>query len=268
VKVEGFNFEARKRVVEYDDVMNKQREIIYGKRQQILTADKKEDLKLKEEIQEKINFYLQNLVNSFWTEERSQEETSQIVNGFCEILPVDPGSQEQIKKQISSLEDVQKITDFLNQIIKEAYESREKQVGGEIMREIEKFVWLQSIDRLWIDHLDAMDNLREGVGLRGYGQQDPLVEYKKEGFASFEKLIGMIEDEVIRRLFRVQVANQPTMPQRVQTNVDTQDGMGLRNKAASAVKPVTSSKETLGRNDPCWCGSGKKWKKCHYPNLS
>ena len=193
-----------------------------------------------------------------------QIEIEQIVNGFCEILPVDPNSQSGLKNQISQFKSSNQITDFLIKVLVEAYDSREKQVGPGLMREIEKFVWLQSIDRLWIDHLDAMDNLREGIGLRGYGQQDPLMEYKKEAFTSFEKLMVMIEDEVVRRVFRVQVANQPTMPQKVQTNIDTQDKMGLKPSTSSSSTKASSGNRP-GRNDPCPCGSSKKYKKCCYP---
>jgi len=275
VKVEGFNFDMRKRVVEYDDVMNKQREIIYGKRQKILEATGEDNLELKKEIQEKMTDGINNLVAMYAPEGFEKIEVDQIMNGFCEILPVDPSSQNALKNQITQLsrgagsgsagKSPNQITDFLTKILMEAYDSREKQVGQGVMREIEKFVWLQSIDRLWIDHLDAMDDLREGVGLRGYGQQDPLVEYKKEAFASFEKLIRMIEEEVIRRVFRVQVAQPPpTMPQKIQTNIDTKDEMGLKT-SSSGTPPAGMKKSKLGRNDPCWCGSGKKWKKCCYP---
>ena len=262
VKVEGFNFDMRKRVVEYDDVMNKQREIIYGKREKILRADGEKNLELKEQIQEKMNQYVANLVNNYSPEGLERIEAEPIMNGFCEVLPLDSGSQSRLKEQMEKVKTPQEINDFLRKILMEAYESREKQVGLELMREIEKFVWLQSIDRLWIDHLDAMDNLREGVGLRGYGQQDPLVEYKKEAYTSFEKLMGMIEEEVIKRLFRIQVAQPPPQYRNIQTNVDTKDKMGL--------KPSTKNKP--GRNDPCPCGkidpkTGKpiKYKKCCYP---
>ena len=264
VKVEGFNFDMRKHVVEYDDVMNKQREIIYDKREKILQTTDENNLELKKQIQDKIASYITNLVAMYTPEGFEQIEVEQIVNGFCEILPVDPNSQSGLKNQISQFKSSNQIIDFLIKVLVEAYDSREKQVSPGLMREIEKFVWLQSIDRLWIDHLDAMDNLREGIGLRGYGQQDPLMEYKKEAFASFEKLMVMIEDEVVRRVFRVQVANQPTMPQKVQTNIDTQDKMGLKPPtSSSSIK--TSSGNRPGRNDPCPCGSNKKYKKCCYP---
>lgn len=265
VKVEGFNFDMRKHVVEYDDVMNKQREIIYGKREKILQTTDENNLELKEQIQDKIASYITNLVAMYAPEGFEQIEVEQIVNGFCEILPVDPNSQSGLKNQISQFKSSNQITDFLTKVLVEAYDSREKQVGNGLMREIEKFVWLQSIDRLWIDHLDAMDNLREGIGLRGYGQQDPLVEYKKEAFASFEKLMAMIEDEVVRRVFRVQVANQSTMPQKVQTNIDTQDKIGLKPTVNSSSIKASSGGSRPGRNDPCPCGSNKKYKKCCYP---
>jgi len=259
VKVEGFNFDMRKRVVEYDDVMNKQREIIYGKRQKIL-ENTKENLELKEEILQKMKTYLFSF------------EPETILNGFLEILPIDPNSQEQLKQKINTFKEPQEISDFLAKLLTDAYETREKQVGSEMMREIEKFVWLQSIDRLWINHLDAMDDLREGVGLRGYGQQDPLVEYKKEAFASFEKLMGMIEEEVIKRLFRVQVAQPLPQYRNLQTNVDTKDEMGLKPPTPQATANGTISKNKPGRNDPCPCGkidpkTGKpiKYKKCCYP---
>ena len=167
------------------------------------------------------------------------------------------------------------VKEFLNKILIDAYNAREKQVGEKIAREMEKFVWLQSIDRLWVNHLDAMENLRQAVGLRGYGQQDPLVEYKKEAFTSFEKLVGMIEYEVIRRIFRVQVAQRPViMPQEVQTNIDTEDKMGLRQQKAkpNVVQARKVGQEKPGRNDPCPCGkinpkTGKpmKYKRCCYP---
>jgi len=273
VKVEGFNFDMRKRVVEYDDVMNKQREIIYGKRQKILKTVGEDNLELKKETQEKMSQYLANLVDMYSPEGLEKIEEEQIANGFFEVLPIDPSSQSRLKEQIAKTKSSGEIIDFLTKILFEAYESREKQVGGELMREIEKFVWLQSIDRLWIDHLDAMENLREGVGLRGYGQQDPLVEYKKEAFTSFERLMGMIEDQVIKRLFRIQVAQPPPQYRNVQTNVDQQDGMGL--KAKTAVKSGSqnsSGGKKVGRNDPCPCGKIDqktrkpiKYKKCCYP---
>jgi len=273
VKVEGFNFDMRKRVVEYDDVMNKQREIIYTKRQKILTAAEKKDEQFKQEIQDKINNNLQNLVSLHISEDGSFDH-QQIVIGFCEIVPLDGNSQAGLKQKLTEFKDTEPVVSFLDKLAKEAYNSREKQVGQDLTKEIEKFVFLQSIDRLWIDHLDAMENLREGIGLRGYGQQDPLVEYKKEAFIGFESLMGMIDNEIVKRIFRVQVAKQPSViPQNIQTNVDQQDHMGLKPLGATSQTATitartsvsTPSSERPGRNDPCPCGSNKKYKKCCYP---
>lgn len=254
IRVEGFNFDLRKRVVEYDDVMNKQREIIYGKRKQILEKSESGDW-LEKEILEILTKEVEFIANL---------PAEEVVPEFLEILPLDEASAERLKSQISSLATPQEIADLLNKIVSEAFALRKKQLGDEVLRQLGKFIYLQAIDRLWIDHLYAMDSLREGIGLRGYGQVDPLVEYKKEAYASFEKLIGAIEGEVARRIFRVQVAPPPVSRQ-IQTNIDTQDQMGLRSQPV--VKPVISGKKKIGRNDPCWCGSGKKWKKCHYPDL-
>ena len=271
VKVEGFNFDMRKRVVEYDDVMNKQREIIYTKRQKILiAADKKKD-DLKQQIQEKISNNIQSLV-AFNASEDGSFDYQQLVIGFCEILPIDSSSQAKLKEKLKEFKDDQKIVSFLDKLVKDAYANREKQIGRDLSAEIEKFVFLQSIDRLWIDHLDAMENLREGIGLRGYGQQDPLVEYKKEAFSGFENLMTMIDNEIVKRIFRVQVARQPSViPQNTQTNIDQKDHMGLKPPTPTgtipvgASQPIKSNVPRPGRNDQCPCGSGKKYKKCCYP---
>ena len=278
-KVEAFNFEARKRVVEYDDVMNKQREIIYGKRRQI--PDKKA-------LKTLFGQEIENLVRMH-TAEENQPDYEQILVGFFELLPLDVASQQRLKADLTRFKKPAQISELLNKLVDQAYGGREKQFGSPTMRQIEKFVWLQTIDRLWIDHLDAMDDLREGVGLRGYAQQDPLVEYKKQAFDSFERLVGTIDQEVVRRLFRIQVAQPPVMSRQAQTNEDRQDGIGLIglssssdgaqrtpprwNAMGSTNRPVAQpvrphhGQKKLGRNDPCWCGSGKKWKRCHYPQL-
>jgi preprotein translocase subunit SecA len=261
-KVEGFNFDMRKRVVEFDDVMNKQREIIYKRRQKILKAADKTDGELKKEIQEKMLGEVDNLITLYAPEGISQIEYGQIIPGFCEILPLDTNSQGRLKSQLKKIKEPEKIKDLLDKLTIDAYGSREKQVGPEAMRQIERFVYLRTIDRLWIDHLDAMDDLREGVSLRGYGQKDPLVEYKKEAFASFERLLGSVDHDIVRQVFRIQIG-QPK-PQPVQTNIDAQDGIGLTPQPQPA-KQAVPRKKKVGRNDPCPCGSGKKYKKCCYP---
>jgi len=254
-KVENFNFDARKRVVEYDDVMNRQREIIYGKRRRI--PDQKQ-------IKANLDQEVENLIAMHTAEEKPNYD--QILVNFCEILPLSLDSQKKLKDDLGRLRRPQKITALLKKLVDQAYSQRQKQLGEQTMRQIERFVWLQTIDKLWVDHLDMMDDLREGVGLRGYAQQDPLVEYKKEAYGSFERLVGVIDYEMVRRLFRVQVAQRPAMPRQVRTNEDRQQTPRRSPRATSG-----RGKKKIGRNDPCPCGATKpdgkpkKYKHCCYP---
>jgi preprotein translocase subunit SecA len=237
VKVEGFNFDARKHLVEYDDVMNKQREIIYKLRKRVLIGERQN---LKEEIKEKM---------------KVEMEASVAVSRLVEIVPMETRAMEAIKSRLQN-KSAAEIAEFLTKVAFDAYEQWENRFGPQLMRQIERFAYLSTIDHLWMDHLDAVDDLREGIGLRGYGQRDPLVEYKTEAFAMFEQLMERIDAEIVRRVFRIQVTATPTMPQNIQTNIDTADMTGVR--------PVKAT-EKIGRNDPCWCGSGRKYKRCHYP---
>lgn len=282
VKVEGFNFDMRKRVVEYDDVMNKQREIIYKRRKKILEMDKKSG-KLKEKILENLKADMENLVNIYAPEGFEKIEYQAMVREFVKVLPFDKASQARLKKDLEKLGSKEKIIQSLKQLVQKAYESREKQLGEELIREIERFVTLRTIDELWMDHLDAIDDLREGIGLRGYAQRDPLVEYKAEAFTMFGQLVSNIDYEIGRKIFRIQV----TIPQKKEpTNIV----LGRQDIAADlmpeaqkvdqpqpeptspqqpSIKPVISGKKKIGRNDPCPCGktnpvTGKpmKYKKC------
>ena len=138
------------------------------------------------------------------------------------------------------------------------------------MRQMEKYAYLGSIDHLWIDHIDHIDDLREAISLRAYGQRDPLVEFKNEAYTLFENLMARIDEELSRRLFRIQVG--PGAPQseiplgEARTNEDTLDSTGVIGNAKAAARVGEKAfKKKIGRNDPCWCGSGKKWKHCHYP---
>jgi len=273
VKVEGFNFDARKHLVEYDDVMNKQREIIYQLRKRVLEGEK-----MKEEILAKVKEAINNLVLISSPQGYTEPEYESIIRGFCEIVPFDDKSQEQLKNQISSLRQgsggqanlPEKIEEFLFKLVSDLYESREKQVGEELTREIEKFAYLSSIDHLWMNHLDALDDLREGVGLRGYGQRDPLVEYKNEAFQMFDSLVKQIDFEIVRRIFRIQIAQRPVPPPNIQTNVDTADTTGLTQRSVQPTQTIKSATKP-GRNDPCPCGATrpdgtpKKYKHCCYP---
>jgi len=302
VKVEGFNFDLRKSVVEYDDVMNKQREIIYKLRRKVLEksfseegVEERDAKNLKQELLDKIGAEIANLVAMYSPEGYSEPEYEKIIFGFSEIVPFDSSSQRKLKEQIEKLKNSQEIIGFLMQVGADIYDQREKMYGEEIMRQIEKFVYLSTIDKLWIDHLTAIDDLRDGIGLRGYAQRDPLVEYKKEAFLMFERLINQIDYEVIRKIFRTHVTIQePTVqlnkalarkaelirpsPSTEEREIRTENKIQTAKKGdlsafAQAMNSLQSSnlntKEIrspkIGRNDPCPCGSGKKYKKCCYP---
>lgn len=241
VKVEGFHFDSRKHLVEYDDVLNKQREIVYRRRRKILEGENQ-----RESILTKINREIETVVGMYAADGTIEGE--KIVAEFVSIIPFDEASSQQLGKQLEQYHAAGEVSEFFTGLTTQMYETREKELTPEVMRQIEKWVSLQVIDSLWMDHLDAIDDLREGIGLRGYGQRDPLVEYKNEAFSMFERLIATIDSEIVHRIFKVQV-------QLAQPPVSTHSPIPS--------SPITPKK--LGRNDPCWCGSGKKWKKCHYP---
>ncbi len=279
VKVEGFNFDIRKHLVEYDDVLNKQREIVYGARREILQADaaKKESM-LHQQVQGKIAQTIAAIVtvNSASEYEEENGGNTQIISDFSTIVPFDEISQKQLATQLDQIPDMAEKEKFLGTLAADLYAQREKEVGTHVMREVEKFVMLSVYDNLWTDHLDAIENLRQGIGLRGYGQRDPLVEYKNEAFRMFEQLIAGIDDEIVHRIYKIQVQQAPhfhTNPEELITNtpdseVSTTNRLQSTAKgskrASSPLAPSINAK--LGRNDSCWCGSGKKYKKCHYPN--
>ncbi len=269
-KVEGFNFDIRKHLVDYDDVLNRQREIIYKKRKLALEQDEKDALR--DEILEEINNTVSSLVamNSSESYQDGATADEKIADDFTTIIPFDDASKKQIVAQLSQVPDIGQKTEFLQKLAKDLYDKREKDLGEQLMRQIEKFVTLSVIDALWVDHLDAVENLRQGIGLRGYGQKDPLVEYKNEAFRMFEQLIGGIDDEIVHRIYRIQVQQAPGIHQHTieQAAGDSSISEELRTREVSIPSPKVSSKikKKLGRNDPCWCGSGKKYKKCHYPN--
>ncbi len=292
-KVEGHNFDIRKHTVEYDDVMNQQRKIIYEVRKKVLETAAEGSNFLKTEILQKIETEIRNIVTI-----HSEEglDFKKIMEEFTTIVPVDSASGSQIEKQITTLSNTDEVFEFLFNLTKDFYEGREKQVGEETARQMEVFVYLNTIDTLWIEHLDTMDDLRSGIGLRGYAQRDPLIEYKREGFELFEKLIVEIDFEIVHRIFKVAVQGQepilqhPTVVEEKHPEIEigveiekeevksgmTDEGVVTkvtieRNGVVSeqvygSQGQLTKTHGKLGRNDPCHCGSGKKYKRCHYPN--
>jgi len=273
VKVEGFHFDNRKHLVEYDDVLNKHREIVYRRRRKILEGESQ-----KEAILQKINNEIANFVNVY-SSDASNIDRQKIVSEFASIIPFDSASLEQLLKQLQQLHTTEDITEFLTKIAGDVYAQREKQLSEEVVRQVERWVSLQVIDNLWMDHLDAIDDLREGIGLRGYGQRDPLIEYKNEAFSMFERLLGGIDTEIAHRIFKVQVQlspNQQAGQSPKQQVVNTPSMSELESPIAQAAKrmqtnaqssavsqaPKVSADAKIGRNDPAPSGFGLKYKKC------
>ncbi len=257
-KVESFYFDQRKHLVEYDDVMNKQRQIFYKRRLKLLDGgtkitSKQIDQGLEREIDYLANIYAASGIN--------KTEADMILKEFQLILPVDPRSADLIESSLIGKESGE-VKEILGNVIKEARKAQKERFGDETLGEVERFVLLQSYDELWMNHLDAIDNLRDGIGLRGYAQKDPLVEYKQESFAMFESLLTRIDSTTSHRIFRVQVQMPTEMAQPIK---------GVE-KSSQGEKKLAAKKEgKIGRNDPCWCGKLKsdgrpvKFKDCHYP---
>ena len=264
VKVEGFHFDIRKRLVEFDDVANQQRDIIYKLRRRILGSKD-----IKEEVLEKLKHQIEKTVLLAKSDVDDKFDYERLAVGLAEIIPFDDTSLKNIKSQISNLKGEEEIQNFLESVLVDVYERREKELGPAVMREVEKYAYLGSIDHLWMDHIDHIDDLREGVTLRAYGQRDPLVEFKNEAYRLFESLVDKIDEELSHRIFRIGVAMpQSEIPLNLaRENIDKSDQIGLSGDAEEAAKSgqPAFSKKKIGRNDPCWCGSGKKWKKCHWP---
>jgi preprotein translocase subunit SecA len=261
VKVEGFHFDMRKRLVEFDDVANQQRDIIYKLRNRIL-----ETKDIKDEVLEKLEHQIEKILTASFMDGKPDYE--KILGNFLDIVPFDDTSIRKIREQVGALSTKEEIQEFLSKVVYDIHTTREKQIGSEVMRQIEIYAYLGSIDHLWIDHIDHIDDLREAVSLRAYGQRDPLVEFKNEAYTLFENLIERIDEELSHRLFRIQVgAPQSEIPlAQARTNEDTLDQIGVVGNANAAAKVGDPAFKTkVGRNDPCPCGSGKKYKHCHYP---
>jgi len=299
VKVEGFNFDIRKNLVEFDDVANQQRDIVYKLRRRLL-----ESQNVKEEVVEKLKNQVERNLLMSWPEGESKPDYERLTVGLADIVPFDDASIKRVKEELKKRGNKEEVRNLMYKVVDDIHATREKQVGEAVMRQVEKYAYLGAIDHLWIDHIDRIDDLREGVRLRAYGQRDPLVEFKNEAYQLFEGLIDKMDEELSHRIFRIGVAQpKPEIPmERARENIDTIDMTGLAAQtpdqtaqsgesvfAKSARRglaeaggeetsfpesppPVTSpqspvSKRKIGRNDPCWCGSGKKWKRCHYPQL-
>ncbi len=289
-KVEGHNFDIRKNLLEYDDVMNQQRKTIYALRREVLAAGAAEPLIEYVERDERTRVKERIVRQISWDEQRekvlSMLEDVILDDVLPACCPAGKGPdrwdvqrlQDMVKEQFGFEfnlgeklpGDEQELAEQIFNVAEKIYGSKEEQFGGDAFRKLEQYVYLNIIDTLWKDHLLAMDHLRQGIGLRGYGQKDPKVEYKKEGYEMFQLMTARIRGAVVGNLLRVQprptenadVLERQMAARRQQQRI--QETHGTQEEAAQA-KPQTVQRQTpkVGRNDPCPCGSGKKYKKCH-----
>lgn len=252
-KVEGHNFDIRKQLLEYDDVMNQQREVIYRQRREALSGKN-----LKSSIEDMIQEKAEDISDSFADERTLPEEWDL------------KGLEEAVFKQFNLRLDIDKnamdgftgegLASLIADAAIEQYNKKEASIGSEDFRRLERIVMLQTVDNLWKDHLLSMDHLKEGIGLRGYGQQNPLIVYKKEGFEMFQDMVSRIKEETLGILFRIQIAE----PQKIEDlqHPKEQKLVYSAGDETERKKPIKRIEKKVGRNDPCPCGSGKKYKKC------
>ena len=250
-KLEGRNFAIRKNVLQYDDVMNRQREIIYKQRNQVLNGeDLHEQIKkmVSDSIAEKVGQYLpKNSIRENWNIDALRDS----YKGWLTTEDDFRFNQEELEEL-----DPDFVVNTLVERANEILNAREKEYGSELMRELERVVLLKNVDRLWMDHIDAMEELKRGIGLRAYAQRDPVVEYRIEGFDMFEAMINEIREDTARMILtvRIRTKEEPKREQVAKPTATSGDGTDTK-------QPIRKGKK-IGRNDPCPCGSGKKYKHC------
>ena len=250
--VESRNFQARKSVLEYDDVMNKQREIIYGQRRQVL-----EGMDVKDVIMNMMNTSITHLVQNAFSgiqhlDMTSCQELLRQVEGLYFPKYAVRFSQEQLDTM-----DAQAVTDAFTQAAANYYQQKEDEFTAPVMREVERVVLLRVVDEYWMEHIDAMSDLRQGIRLRAYAQTDPIIAYKKESLEMFEEMIAAIQDETVRRLYSVRLKKNEEVKRERVANA-TSESVG----GDGTVKKQPRKVKKIGRNEPCPCGSGKKYKNC------
>ena len=252
-QVESRNFQTRKNVLQYDDVMNTQREVIYKQRRQVLDG---EDLQAS--IQNMLHTMVEHAIHGHMGEQKHMDAESfrAAVTPFRAMF-LAPGELELTDEELQQY-DAEGLVDLVSEKAREVYARKEQEIGSPIMRELERVIMLRVVDEYWMDQIDAMTELRQGIGLRAYAQTDPVVAYKKEGYEMFENMIAAIQEETLRRLFLVRLRrNEEVKRERVATVTSesgASDGSVQKRPQRRVIK--------IGRNDPCPCGSGLKWKKC------
>lgn len=310
-KVEGHNFDIRKHLVEYDDVINKHREVIYKKRKEVLEiddgkiTDKSKTLKgliselIENEIEQVVSFHTAAEDESTWNLDEIYEVCDTIFPVNLENRIKMEGIREKAGDKAQDAASRTALIQYFNKLAQDAYKDLENKIADEkMMRTIEKAIYLRTIDTLWIEHLDLMDHLRQGIGLRGYGQRDPLVEYKKEAYRLFNELINNLQKQIVYSIYKVglakkvaetpltqkeQILSAPAKEAQQKTssfqNITQPSSQGETTVAGPTAPKIQGTSQTpagniktadgkkVGRNDPCPCGSGKKFKKCHGKNL-
>jgi preprotein translocase subunit SecA len=253
-KVEAHNFDIRKHLIEYDDVMNQQREVIYRQRREALNGKS-----LKPAIEDMIRDKAEEIAETFADEKIAPEEWN--------FKGIDEAVFNQYNFHINITDDLldglnpDGLAETIATTAFELYAKKEDEIGEENFRQLERYVMLNTVDTLWKDHLLSMDHLKEGIGLRGYAQQNPLIVYKKEGFEMFQEMISRIQEQTLSILFRIQPA-EPDKIEEIHKPREQNLIFSGSDGEPQKKKPVRRANEKTGRNDPCPCGSGKKFKKC------
>jgi preprotein translocase subunit SecA len=258
-KVEGHNFDIRKHLVDYDDVMNTQRDVIYRERQKILRGDD-----LKSNVIDMVREDITILVDAHCPDRQEQDwDLETLLNEANAIVKLPPTFSVKALEELNRNEILENLVTF----VEEAYEKRETELGSETMRAMERILMLRNIDTLWVEHLTAMDEMRQGIGLQAYGQTDPLVAYKREAHDMWGQLLGNIRHQITHQIYHVELVQRPVQPPPIavpsQAGASAGNGAAAGDGARDRRQPVAAGKRKTGRNDPCPCGSGKKYKKCH-----
>ncbi len=257
-KVEAHNFDIRKHLLEYDDVMNKQREVIYTQRKEVLGGEN-----LKDEVLAMAEGLAEDTCKRVADSHVSPEEWD--FNGLAEALFHQFNFRFQLNHEEVGELTPEDLEEKVLDMVRKTYDAKEERINPQLLRQLEKIIMLQTIDSLWKDHLLAMDHLKEGIGLRGYGQKNPLQEYQKEAFGMFEDMVQTIQQDMVQKLFTIEVAQEEAVEeleaQRRPTRMVMSHGDGEEGPARVATVKREGGK--VGRNDPCPCGSGKKYKRCH-----
>ena len=251
--VEGNNFKSRKHVLEYDDVMNVQRKVIYGERNKVLDGGD-----FKQSFERRIESFIELTVDQYIAGEQYPENWN--IQGLIEYLEQFFLPKDSLSFTKEEIEDLTRdaLVDKLNEIAMEQYALKEEEIGSEQLREIERVILLRAVDSKWMDHIDDMERLRQGIGLRAYAQRDPIIEYKEEGYIMYEAMLQAITEDIIRMLFHIRAEKKIEREEVAKPTAAS----GGSSDGTLEKKPVVRKEPKVGRNDPCPCGSGLKYKKC------